>query len=928
VSDRERIDRLLDEALDLTPEDRDRWMASLHGESPAVIEELRALLRAHDREGILDRPPLERIDRIGAYRLIRELGRGGMGRVYLAERVDGLFQHQVAVKILEGERDPAELTRRFQAERQILASLKHPNIARLLDGGVTPDGRPYMVMELIEGAPIDAWCDRWRLDVEDRLRLFCTVARALHHAHRHLVVHRDLKPSNVLVTADGVVKVLDFGIARILDPALVGLPGPVTREGLRLLTPGYASPEHVRGSGASTATDVYGLGVLLYELLTGRLPFPPDDDTREWERRILEEVPPAPSRHFRNAAGRTAAGRAAAVRTAVRRGRGEGGGVSPGDDAGDQRRTTADGDDADRGAALRGSRPDRLARRLEGDLDQIMLMALRKEPERRYPSAEAMARDVERHLDGLPVQARPEDRLYRLGRLVRRHRVEAVALAAVFASLLVGGAVAVHQAAEAERARQRAEVARERAETALAESDEVTRFLTGLFEAGDPESARGDTITARQLLARGVARAEELSDRPALQARLLGTVGEVYRTLGRYDEAQPLMERAVRLLESARPEGDPELAGHLEVLGDLHRRRARYEVADSLLNAALTLRRRHQGDDHPATAGTLAALGRLTSDRGRMEAAEALHREALAIRRAALGPDHPDVAWSELTLGAVLRRQLRIDEAEAFYRASVETHRRALGDEHPALAEALIQLGTFLQNHRGDLVEAETRIRQGAAIVLRTLGPEHPAAAGAVLRLAGIVRARGDFDGARELLEEALAIRRRVYGEEHPFVAESIWHLASELAAEGRHDEALVLFRQAADMQIRILGPLHPSVAGTLTGLGDALMATGDLPHAEATYREVVAIRRAGAEPRHPVITVGLGRLARCLLEQGRLAEAADVLEDAFGIAGEGLPAGHPDTHALLSLTAELFEAWERPEAAAAYRALLATPAS
>src|SRR5687768_17266222 len=490
------VQAVLDAALDSDPSG---WAALLDQRctDPELRRDVESLLRHHSRaRRFLSSPPAGTAaavldearasaglegTRIGAYRIVRQVGQGGTARVYLAERADGQFSQRVALKLLRPGHD-SEIDRgRFRAERQILASLSHPNIARLLDGGITDDGLPFLVMELIEGEPIDRYCETRAPSLLDRLRMFLTVCEATRYAHRNLVVHRDLKPSNILVTGDGEVKLLDFGLAKLLEREQ---PTASTVTSRYWMTPAYAAPEQVRGDAATTLTDVYQLGVVLYELLTGALPFPERGTSYELAQAILEREPPSPSS------------------------------VS------------------DRGRMLRG------------DLDAIVLTALRKEPERRYASVDALREDVERYLAGLPVQARQGNATYRAGRYARRHRF-AVAAAAAFVLVLVAYAITLSVHAQ----RVRATLARVEEEKAKAEVS--AKFLTGLFSPAGAGFGPRDTLSARQLIARGERDVDELGGEPLAQAQLLTVLGSILRTMREHQRADSLLTRALELRRSA-----------------------------------------------------------------------------------------------------------------------------------------------------------------------------------------------------------------------------------------------------------------------------------------------------------------------------------------------------------------------------------------
>ena len=604
-------DALFDAALDLPPGERDEYVDRACEGDSELSTAVKRLLRAHERaEGFLGSaaaevaaPLLARIlstpphaERVGAYRVVREIGRGGMGAVYLGERDDGQFRQRAALKLARGGIGTDYLTRRFLEERQILASLEHPHIARLLDGGVTEDGLPWFAMEYVEGDPIDAYCDAHGLTVEQRLTLFLDVCDAVQYAHRNLVIHRDLKPSNILVTHDGSLKLLDFGITRLLAPGheVTEFPG----SGLRLMTLAYASPEQIRGESVTTASDVYALGVLLYEVLTGRHPFrTPAVEAAELQRRILEERPARPS----------------AVATLSRN----------------------------------------RAGRLRGDLDAIVLKALEKSPERRYATAEQLATDVERHLARRTVAARPHTWQYRAASLFRRNPV-AVTAGMAFVLLLIASSVVT----AVQGARIRAQARRLAAENQ--KTEQVAALLTGLFAVSDPENARGHMVTARELLDQGAARAErELANQPDVQARMLDAMGVAYGGLGVYDPAKSLLERALALRRRLHAGDHPDLAASMYNLATVLRFRGEFERSEALFRDALAMRRRLFGDRDRSVVESLNGLGFLLRGRGADAAAESVYREALATGRAVYGGPHFELAVALNGLGTALSDQGR-----------------------------------------------------------------------------------------------------------------------------------------------------------------------------------------------------------------------------------------------------------------------------
>ena len=512
----QHADRIFDEALDLPPGQRAAFLDRACGGDVQLRALVERLLNAAEIEdpgfksggalqgafGDTFRKELTRSDNlaagtlVGRYRIVREIGRGGMSVVYLAERADGQFRQEVALKLLQCGLATSQIARRFDRERQILAQARHPGVARLLDGGTTPGGCPYLVMEHVDGRPIDLYCDQERLSVPDRLRLFLQVAQAVEDAHRNLVVHRDIKPSNILVTADGHAKLLDFGIAKLLDPTATSGEA-LTGSAIRLMTPAWASPEQVRGDPVTTASDVYQLGLLLYLLLTGCFPYDVGDGAPAVRMLAIAQQEP--------------------VRPSVAAVSPEGCGVAPGQ----QPKTVEEI------ARVRDTTPGRLRRLLAGDLDAIVLTALCKEPGRRYGSVAQLVDDLERSLAGRTIGARPDSWAYRTGKLIRRHAgAFTAAVAASAVGLALGLAYTAGLMQERDRARQEAE------------------FLRELFE-GSSQGAQGEALTPRQLLDRGVARVDlELAEDPALQADLLEDLGEMYRSLGLHAEARDLQSRA------------------------------------------------------------------------------------------------------------------------------------------------------------------------------------------------------------------------------------------------------------------------------------------------------------------------------------------------------------------------------------------------
>ncbi|MCB1032344.1 MAG: serine/threonine protein kinase, partial [Acidobacteria bacterium] len=744
MSDRwQQAKELFEAALEHPPEERTSFLQQACGDDLALRAEVESLLEADDRSlpwidghvfqasaGLWEDPPLQvEGSRIGAYELVRELGRGGMGAVYLATRADDQFQQQVAIKVIKRGMDSDEIVDRFRRERQILASLTHPHITRLLDGGVTDDGLPYFVMEYIEGQPIDRYCRERDLPLNQVLELFRSVCAAVHHAHGRLVVHRDIKPGNVLVTAGGQPKLLDFGIAKLLGSDHVPLHPAVTAAGSLPLTPEYASPEQLRGGQVTTASDVYSLGVVLYILLCGRSPYRfAGRGRREVEHRVCEVEPPPPS--------------------AV----------------------------AGQGKESRKQRS--LRRQLEGDLDNIVAKALAKEPERRYTSAAQLEGDLSRHLSGLPVLARPDTLGYRFGKFVRRNRVMTMAAALVVLSLVAGLLVASWQARVAGRQRQRA-----REEAAAAE--QVADFLAGLLQEADPFRTPGREVSVRELLDRAADRLDgELEEQPLVRARMLDTLGVAFGNLGLYDRAQPLLVQAVKSRTEALGPAAPETAESLGHLGVLLRKTVQLEEAEQNLRRALAIRRDHFGPESAEVATTLAELASVLRVRGDYDAAEPMARKTLALRRRLLEPDALEVAESLNDLALLRKEQGSYGESEALYREALKIYRARLGEHSMSTAVGLQNLADLLLK-RGDFEEAISSMQQALATYRQLLGDDSAYVAGGLNTLAALLRNVGRYGEAEEAYREALALRTRLLGPEHRSVARTATNLAAVLMERG-----------------------------------------------------------------------------------------------------------------------------------------------
>jgi eukaryotic-like serine/threonine-protein kinase len=838
-----RVDALFGEALDRPRVERLAYLADACGEDRELFEAVRALLENEAAAGeligesisefvpeLLASLPVEADGpegggmagrRVGPYRLVLEIGRGGMGAVYLAERADGQFEKRVALKLVKRGMDTDEILRRFQVERRILASLEHPNIARLYDGGAADDGRPYLVMELVEGARITGYCDARRLTVPERLTLFRSVCAAVQHAHQNLVVHRDIKPSNILVTADGTPKLLDFGIARLV--AEDGGDAPRTRTGMRILTPEYAAPEQLRGDPVTTASDVYALGAVLYELLTGRRPF---------ERRGVDDtqavaVPPS----------------------AVA-------GVVPG-------RATGEPDPA----AARGTTVERLRRLLDGDLDTIVLKALEEDPRLRYQSAQQLLEDLDRFRTGLPVLARPAGFAYRAGKLARRHRVALATASLVLVSLVGGFGAALWQAGRAASERDRAEAERAIAEDERDAAEEVAAFLEGMFAAANPFAVgpgRMDTLRIGTFLDRGAERiGDELRDRPLVRARMLGVLGRAYRSLGAYDRAEQLLVEELDTYRSAHGAGHVQVASAMNALGNLYLDQERAGEAEALHRQALEIRRELLDADHPDVIQSLNNLASALQNGGKLDEAQPLYDQVLAFHRRL---DPPDPATYADVLNARMVLAFRKDDmlsALPLAREILDINRGLFGDAHPRVAQSLNNLGQLLAR-TGAEEDAEPLLRESLAMNREILGGEHPNIAAGAVNLAGVLAKLGRTAEADSIYVDATAMTRKLLGDRHPALAVAITNHADLLAGRGGHAEAQPLYREALAINRAAFGGVHMNVGIVLARLANSLCRQGETEAGRALYEEALATLRASLPAHHSLISTAEADAAGC----------------------------------------------------------------
>jgi eukaryotic-like serine/threonine-protein kinase len=809
------------------------------------------------------RPGLPQVP-FGPYRLVALLGEGGMGVVYRGVRDD--VGGVAAIKVLRDAWLSPARHERFVSEQRTLAQLAHPAIAALYDADTLADGTPWFAMEYVDGVPLTEYCASAGCGADERMRLFRAVCDAVQHAHRHLVVHRDLKPSNILVAADGRVKLLDFGIAKQLD-AIDG--GDKTRTLLRAMTPAYAAPEQIRGEHVGIHTDVYALGVVLYELLAGALPFDLAGKTAaEAERVLLHEEPERPSARARRAS------------------RGLGGSHgSPG-------------------------------RSAWADLDVLCLTAMHKDPARRYPTVDALMRDIDHYLRGEPLDARPDSLAYRGSKFARRHwRVLSAAAALLLAT---AGLTTFYTLRLAD--------ARNAAIEEAARTQRIQRFMLDLFQGDDQAAGPADDLRVVALLDRGLQQARSLAAEPRVQADLFRTLGGVYQKLGKLEQADELLRVALEKRIGHSGRGSAEAADSLVALGELRDAQANFDEAERMIREGLATTRARLGDAHPAVARATTALGRVLVNRGAYDDAATVLEEAVRLHSRG-GAEDADFA---VALGELANAHFyagRFDRSEEFNRRALEIERRIHGDRHPFVADTLINLGA-IEFERTRYREAEALQRDAAEIKRAWYGGDHPQTASALTMLGrAILQQPGRLDEADGVMREALAVQERVYGPVHPKVASALNELGLIALRQGRLDDAEARFRRMVDVYRQVYAGNHYYIGVALSNLGGVYQERGEHARAEALFREVLQVYAATLAPDHQLAGIARVRLGRQIVRQRRYADAVAEILAGLEILGEQTTPPKRWMDIAREDLALAYEGLERPTDAARVRAEMTPPA-
>ena len=848
------------EVLEKPQAARADFLREVCGDDSDLRAEVENLLAAHfESESFIENPAFEVASvfkqndaanpaekHFGNYKIVREIGAGGMGAVFLAERSDGEFSQQVAVKIIRQSIADKQIINRFKRERQILASLNHPNIARLLDGGITPDGLPFLAMEYVEGLPVNEFAERGNLSVEEKLELFLQVCAGVAFAHRNLIVHRDLKPSNIFVTKDGAPKLLDFGLAKLLDESL---DAAQTQTAFRALTPAYASPEQLKGETITTASDVYSLGVVLYELLTGERPFHFKNPSLEEAVHVVCESDP----------------------------------IRPSEAAkGDSRITNYELREATNGesqAETKDEKPHPKSKiqnlkSLKGDLDTIVLQALRKEPERRYKSVPEFAEDIERYLQGLPVKARPNTFTYRAEKFFSRNKIGVAASFLIFLTLIGGIAATAWQA-------RAARIERDTAQREKVKAERVTEFLEGML--GSPAvSEKGRAVKVIDVLDESAGRVgRELADQPEVLASVEHTLGFSYGQIGNIDAAVEHTKTSMDLTAQVYGKNSLKYAFVVNEYANVLYAKGDYAGSEKFCRESTEIFRRNGEGESKEVANNLILLGLLLADKGQLAEAEQNYTDSLDIFRKLDLTETQDAVAVLNNLGHLSNQTGDYDKAEQYYKEAVATGRK--------LPDAFSQtsLATTLQN------------------------------------LGAVYKQKGDYAAAEPLIREAIEMRRKLLGEQHPHVAIAQAHLSDLFFREGEYEKAIEEAQSALELQRAVLPAEHADIARSLLALGQALTAKGKAARAEPFLREAVEIRRKALTSGSPLLSLAESALGECLAAQNKFQDAEPLTVGSYEALEASQGEKSLNTLDALNRTIKLYEKWNKPEEVERFRTKL-----
>lgn len=797
-----KIQEIFWQALKLKPSQR-KGFVSNECDDKKMEKEVQSLLKAHEQESFLDTTIdsiRERVflqtgnnnfigEVIGRYKILSQIGSGGMGTVFLAKRADGEYEQKVALKLLKGNITSEEQQTRFRLERQILASLQHENIARLFDGGVTSTGQPWFVMEYIDGLSITEHCDKNRLNIRKRIELFLKVCSAVQYAHQKLIVHRDLKPSNILVTPEGQIKLVDFGIARMLNDEQAS-DHASSNERFLPLTPAYASPEQIRMETISTSSDQYQLGVILYELLTGFRPYKIDGLTlSEIEEIVCLNDPAHPSALLNQEDWKS---------------------------------------EASNILKCRDTNFKKFAKELRGDLDYILLKALRKKPEDRYQSAEQMADDIKKYLNQEPVIAHPASKWYKTAKFLKRHTIESAAAGITVALIVVYLFTLTWHSAQTREALEQAKVEAEK-------SEQVVAFLVRMFESGDPYENYGDSLRASELLEKGKENAEKLQNQPEVQAHIYDVIGRVYQSLGEFEQAATVLGKSVELRKANSMANSITLADSYYHLASSKHHSGAYSEADVIFNAALDIYRNHTGHRSVEYANTLNLVAKIKTIRGELSEAVSMHKKSLGMREELLGESHRDIASGYHDLGETYLYADQPERSLDYLDKAFGMYTELFDSSHPLLAgvhETMARSYQVLEKY----AETEQHLMRALSIRNSVLGEDHVETGISRKSLADYYRNRGSFEKAEEIYLELL----EGMDDPNPLRRPVVQAIAELYTQNGLHELAEPYYRQTVDMLKSTLNPTHPRLLKAELSLGKNLLALNKFEESESILVKLI----------------------------------------------------------------------------------------